>query len=247
MRLNLISLSLSPFFYDDLYGLLAQLGWMVFGQDERPPPHTIISSSPSWKNNFQTFSATSGPFFCRIAPCGYFSTKMADPLSVPGVVNPIADDFLSLVRQMRKIYKKVRYARQNLKKMTDRTEIVAGTFKFFGDAMTRAMRVKKLTQTFKRHRDLVKKVENESQQIVDRLTDIKNIFRFLISGKPVNMTDECIAHYQWYRRSKKIIPRLFQDMEVLESSMRTIGILANTHILLHDYKVNGSKELWEQM
>lgn len=177
----------------------------------------------------------------------YFYGNMATPLSTKAVYPGITSDFRDLARQLKKIYQRVLYGRQSLKRMTDRTEIVAGTLEFFGETMTRALKIERLDQLFRRHEFLTRKVESESEQLVTRLQDIKNIFQFLISDTPINLTDQCIAQYQWYRKSKKIVPLLFQDMEVLESSMRTIGILANTHILLHEYQANGSKDLWEQM
>jgi hypothetical protein len=171
---------------------------------------------------------------------------MVDPLPVAGAY-PIARDLLTLAKQTRKIYKGVHYAKQNLRKMTDRAEIVAGTYGFFRETMKRAKRIKKLSRMFKRNGDLVKKVEDESKRVVDRLKGINDIFWFLRSNNRVHVTDKWIGQYQWYRRSKKIIPGLFQDMEVLESSMRTIGVLVNTHMLIEDYKTNGSEELRAQM
>lgn len=92
-----------------------------------------------------------------------------------------------------------------------------------------------------------KKVEDESQKIVDRLTNIKGKFWFLLERKPSSLIDQWIAHWLWYKESKKTVPALFQHMEVLENSMTTIGILVNTHILLQYYETGPSQQLSAQM
>ncbi|EED19665.1 hypothetical protein TSTA_029400 [Talaromyces stipitatus ATCC 10500] len=60
---------------------------------------------------------------------------MADPLSILGVVYPIAHDLFTLASYMNKAYKGIRYAKQDLQKVIKRTEAVAETYEFFSDTM----------------------------------------------------------------------------------------------------------------
>lgn len=172
---------------------------------------------------------------------------MVDPLSIAGVAYPVVRDLLTLARQMKKIYRGVRHAKTDLQKMSDRTKIVAGTYGFFKETIRDVQQIEKLSKMFARHGDLIDKVEDESQKIVDKLKSIKKKFRFLLERKPASLVDQWIAHWLWYNESKETVPALFQDMEDLENSMRTIAILVHTHVLLQDYETNRSQQLSAQM
>lgn len=81
---------------------------------------------------------------------------MADPLSVVGVVYPIACHLVILVQELQEIYEGVRYAKQDLQKMSDRTKIVAGTYDFFKETMKGVQQIEKLSKMFAEHGDLKK-------------------------------------------------------------------------------------------
>lgn len=172
---------------------------------------------------------------------------MADPLSIVGVVYPIARDLLTLAQYMNMAYKGVRYAKQDLYKVIKRTKLVARTYEFFSDTMKDAEKIEALAPMFKRHRKLIRRVKTESKRIIGRLKRITNIFWFLINGEPVNLTEKWIAQFEWFRESKKVVPPLFQDMKILEKSMRTIGILVNTQMLYQAYQKDRSSPILAQL
>lgn len=172
---------------------------------------------------------------------------MVDPLSVIGVVYPIARDLVELVKKLKKVYKGVRYAKQDLIKVMRRTNIVAGTYDFFRETMKNVQRIRELASIFDRHGELIETVKSESRKIIKRLEHITEIFWLQINKKPVNTVDKWIAQFEWYKQSKKAVPSLFQDMKVLEKSMKTIATLVNTQILLQAYERDGSELILSQM
>ncbi|KAJ5153203.1 uncharacterized protein N7482_009681 [Penicillium canariense] len=156
-------------------------------------------------------------------------------LGVVGVIYPIAQDLFRLAKNMKRAYEEVGHAKQDLYKVIKRTKSVARTYDLFKDTMTKVKKIEELAPMFKRHRKLIREVETESKRIIGRLKHITNIFRFMINVEPVSSVEKWVAQFEWFRESKKIVPCLFQDMKVLEKSMRTIGILVNTQILSRVY------------
>jgi hypothetical protein len=172
---------------------------------------------------------------------------MTDPLSIVGVVYPVARDLFKLARHMKRAYKGIRHAKHDLNKVIRRTKTVARTYEFFRDTLKQAEGIEELAPMFKRHKRLIGGVEMESEQIITKLKDITKIFWFLMKGDPVNVTDKWIAQYEWFRKSKKVVPPLFQEMKVLEKSMRTIGILVNTQMLYKAYLKDRSNPILGQL
>ncbi|KAF3396825.1 hypothetical protein DPV78_008294 [Talaromyces pinophilus] len=172
---------------------------------------------------------------------------MVDPLSLIGVVYPIARDLVELVEKLKKVYEGVRYAKQDLIKVMIRTNIVAGTYDFFRKTMKNVKRIKELASIFDRYGKLIETVKSESRKILERLKRITKIFWFQITEKPANTVDKWIAQFEWYKQCKKAVPSLFQDMKVLEKSMKTIATLVNTQILLQAYERDGSELILSQI
>lgn len=156
---------------------------------------------------------------------------MADPLSIAGIAYPIAKDFLRLARSMKRAYQGIRYANQDLFKAIKRTETVAQTFNFFSESLEKAEGIEELGSMFKQHRKLIESVNGEAKRTIKELEYITTICRSMMNCPHVSPVQRWIAHFEWYRASKSIVPPLFQDMKILEKSMRTIGILVNMQIL----------------
>lgn len=172
---------------------------------------------------------------------------MADPFSIAGVAYPIAKELLSLAVDMKKVYDEVHHAKPNFYKVISRTKTVARTYDFFMDTMSGARKIDELTPMFKRHRKLMRRVKTESERVIKRLKHIIRIFRFLIDGRPITAVDKWIAWFRWYRHSKKFIPPLFQEMKVLERSMRTIGILVTVQMLQNAHLKDRSSSVLPQL
>jgi hypothetical protein len=129
---------------------------------------------------------------------------MIDPLSLTGVVYPIACHLVDLVKKLRRVYKGVRYAKKDLIKVMRRTNIVARTYDFFTETMENVRRIKELASIYARHGELIGTVESESIKIIKRLEHITEIFWLQINKKPVNTVDKWIVQFEWYRQSKVI-------------------------------------------
>lgn len=168
---------------------------------------------------------------------------MVDPLSIAGVVYPIARDLFDLAKKLEKIREGVLRAKRDLRKVIKRTEIVARTYDFFSETMKNVNQITELASIFDRHGELIDIVESECRKIIGRLKKLTRIFRFLMRKKSAPFFDKCIAQFEWYQENKETVPTIFQDMKILEKSMRTIGTLANTHLLLQAYKRHESDEL----
>lgn len=128
-----------------------------------------------------------------------------------------------------------------------RTNIVARTYDFFSETMKNLKRIKELASIYARHGELIETVKRESRKIIKRLEYVTEIFWLQINENPVTTVDKWIAQFEWYRQSKKAVPSLFQDMKVLERSMKTIATLVNTQILLQAYERDGSELILSQM
>jgi hypothetical protein len=100
---------------------------------------------------------------------------------------------------------------------------------------------------FNRHQQLMGSIDEESKRTIGRLKHITGKFCSLIDNEPVSTVEGWIAQYEWSRESKKTVPSLFQDMEVLERSMRTIGTLVQIQLLSQTHRMNGSDVVLEQL
>jgi hypothetical protein len=128
-----------------------------------------------------------------------------------------------------------------------RTTSVAQTYEFFGGTMKAAREVKELVPMFNRHQPLIESIDEESKRTIRRLRNITGKFNSLIDGEYVSTVERWIARFEWSRESKKTIPSLFQDMEVLERSMRTIGTLVHIHLLSKTHQRDGSHVVLAQL
>jgi hypothetical protein len=172
---------------------------------------------------------------------------MADILAVAGLAYPIAKDLVKFAKKLRRLYKQIRNAKNDLFRVINRTISVARTYDFFRDTMKVARGIQELAPMFKRHQQLIGSIDEESIRTIGRLKHITRKFRTLIDGEPVGTIERLIAQFEWSREGKKTIPSLFQDMEVLERSMRTIGTLMQIQLLSQAYQGNGSDVVVAQL
>ncbi|KAF7136917.1 hypothetical protein CNMCM5793_006579 [Aspergillus hiratsukae] len=165
---------------------------------------------------------------------------MAEVLAVVGLAYPIAKDLFKLANKLRTLYKQIRNAKNDLPSVIKRTRSLARTYDFFRDTMKVARKIQELAPMFKRHRQLMGSIEEESIRTIGRLKHITDKFRSLIDSEPISTVERWIAQFEWSRVSKKTVPSLFQDMKVLERSMRTIGTLVHIQLLSKTRQRDGS-------
>lgn len=156
---------------------------------------------------------------------------MADPLSLVALGYTVVKDLRKLARGMKKACKEIHYAKDNLEKVIERTKTIAETYRFFLDTMQEARKIRELQRMFDKYDSLINRVDGESSATVQKLQNVRSIFAPLGQKGPIHPTDKWMAQIRWYRKSNKTILPLFQDMKVLEQSMRTIGTLVQIHIL----------------
>ena len=152
---------------------------------------------------------------------------MADPVSIAGT----APQLIQLANYLVKLCNEFRYAQKDLDKVSKRTKTVAAMYVLFRGTLKKAERIDELTPIFKRHENLMSSVRSEASHTIKRLKNLTKRFDRQMSGRNVSSAERWIARFRWIRTSNKVIVPLFQDMEVLEQSMRTVGILMNTNIL----------------
>ncbi|CEJ59115.1 hypothetical protein PMG11_07751 [Penicillium brasilianum] len=172
---------------------------------------------------------------------------MADFLAVAGLVYPIAKDLVKFAKKLKRLYKQIRNAKNDLFKVINRTITVARKYEFFRDTMKVARGIQELAPTFKRHQELIGSIDEESTRTIRRLKQITGKFRTLIDGEPVSTVERWIAQFEWSQESKKTVPSLFQDMEVLEGSMTTIGTLMHIQLISQTHQRNGSDVVGAQI
>jgi hypothetical protein len=164
---------------------------------------------------------------------------MIDPLSTAGLAYPIAKDLVGLALKLRQASHEIRHARASLKKMSDQTETVAGTYELFRETMAGAKKAKGMGGTFEKHRKLIQKVKSKSRRLASRIQAITDMFSPLLETDHVNPVQRWIAQFQWYREEKKVIAPLLMEMKILEGSMNLIATLVVIKILQHsDYRTN---------
>lgn len=137
--------------------------------------------------------------------------------------------------------------KKDLSSVIKGTISVARTYDFFTDTMKVARGIQELAPMFNRHQKLMGSIDEESIRTIGRLKHITGKFRSLIDCEPVSTVERWIAQFEWSRESKKTVPSLFQDMEVLERSMRTIGTLMHIQLLSQTYQRDGSDVVVAQL
>jgi hypothetical protein len=159
---------------------------------------------------------------------------MIDPLSATGLAYPIAKDLYRCAKRLKKAYREIQHAKESLKKVIDKIEIVAETYALFKDTMDEAKKIKDLAQTFKRHRNhrnLIQKVMSESTQIIKKLEAITKIFSPLLRNDSSDPVQRWITQFQWYRKEKSAVVPLLMDMQILQGSMNLVATLVIIQIL----------------
>jgi hypothetical protein len=110
-----------------------------------------------------------------------------------------------------------------------------------------ARKIQELAPMFNRHQQLMGSIDEESLRTIGRLKHITSKFRSLIDDEPISTVERWIAQFEWSRASKETVPSLFQDMEVLERSMRTIGTLVHIQLLSQTHQRDGSDVIVAQL
>jgi hypothetical protein len=172
---------------------------------------------------------------------------MAEVLAVASFAYPIAKDLVKLARKLDRLLEQIRNAEKDLSSVIKRTISVAQTYDFFGDSINIARNIPELEPMFNRHQQLMGSIDEESKRTIRRLKHITGKFHSLIDNEPISTVERWIAQYEWSRESKKTVPSLFQDMEVLERSMRTIGTLVHIQLLSQTHRRNGSDVVLAQL
>ncbi|KAL3473080.1 hypothetical protein BJX99DRAFT_261759 [Aspergillus californicus] len=158
---------------------------------------------------------------------------MIDPLSAAGLAYPIAKDLVGLALKLRQASHEIRHARASLKRMSDQTETVAGTYELFRETMAGAKKVKGMGRTFERHRKLIQKVKSKSRRLASRIQAITDMFSPLLENDHINPVQRWIAQFQWYRKEKTVIAPLLMEMKTLEGSMNLIATLVVIKMTQH--------------
>ncbi|KAG2414715.1 hypothetical protein HFD88_003907 [Aspergillus terreus] len=158
---------------------------------------------------------------------------MVDPLSAVGLAYPIAKDLIELALKLRQAVHKIRHARASLKKMSDRTKTVAGTYEFFHETMADVKKVKGMERTFRKHGKLIRKVKSESRRLTSRIRAITDMFSPLLETDHIDPVQRWIAQFRWYRKEKKVIAPLLVEMKILEESMNLIATLVVIKMVQH--------------
>lgn len=172
---------------------------------------------------------------------------MAEALGVVGLAYPIVKDLLKVAKKLRRLHKQIRNAKNELSSVIERTITVARTYDLFRETMAVARGIQGLAPLFKRHQQLIKSIDNESKRTIGSLRHITRRFRSLRRGKPISTVERLIAQFEWTRESKKTVPSLFQNMEVLERSMRTTATLVNIQLLSQTYQQDPSDAVMAQL
>ncbi|KAL4762230.1 uncharacterized protein BDW70DRAFT_167053 [Aspergillus foveolatus] len=147
---------------------------------------------------------------------------MIDPLSATGLAYPIAKDLYRCAKRLKQAYHEIQHAKESLKKVIDKIEIVAETYMSFKDTMGDAKKNKDLAQTFKIHRNLIQKVKSEAKKIIKKLRAITDIFSPLLRSDSSDPS----------REKSAVIP-LLMDMQILQGSMHLVATLVIIQMLQH--------------
>ncbi|KAL4941943.1 hypothetical protein BDV06DRAFT_235728 [Aspergillus oleicola] len=158
---------------------------------------------------------------------------MIDPLSAAGIAYPIAKDLFKVARRLRQAYDHIKHAKKSLKKMINRTETVAETYKLFSATMADAKKIKDLAKTFEEHPKLIKNIKSESKQIIHKLKTLTRIFSPLLQGNHIDPIQRWITQFEWYRKEKKVVAPVLLEMQILERSMGLIATLIIIQMLQH--------------
>lgn len=161
---------------------------------------------------------------------------MIDPLSATGLAYPVAKDLYRYAKRLKRAYHEIQHAKESLKKVIDKIEIVAETYMFFKDTMDDAKKIKDLAQTFRLRRNLIRKVKSEAEQIITELKAITNIFSPLLRNDSSDPVQKRITQFQWYRKEKSAVVPLLMDMQILQGSMDLIAKLVILQILQNSYQ-----------
>ncbi|CBF82346.1 predicted protein [Aspergillus nidulans FGSC A4] len=159
-----------------------------------------------------------------------------DPISATGLAYPIAKDLYRYAKRLKRAYHEIQHAKESLKKVIEKIEIVAETYMFFKDTMDDAKKIKDMAQTFKLRRNLIRKVKSEAKQIIAELKALTNIFSPLLQNSSRDSVQKWITQFQWYRKEKSAVVPLLMDMRILQGSMDLVATLVTLQMLKNSYQ-----------
>ncbi|KAL4749329.1 hypothetical protein BDW72DRAFT_214135 [Aspergillus terricola var. indicus] len=158
---------------------------------------------------------------------------MIDPLSAAGLAYPIAKDLYYYAKCLRQACREIQHAKNSLKKVINKAELVAETYMLFSNTMASAKKNQNLAKTFKRQPKLMRNVRSESTRIIKKLWEIIEVFSPLLQKYPINPVQRWIMQFQWYRKEKNAVVPLLMEMQFLQGSMDIIATLVNIQMLQH--------------
>jgi hypothetical protein len=168
---------------------------------------------------------------------------MAEVLTIIGVVAS-CDQFLkrlnTLHRNLRKAYRCIRFARNDIELIKNRTWIIIKLWRFFRKCLNKVSKVEGFSPDFERYMKINQSLERQAQEVNHKIGIILKDLDPLWACEPVPAWREWYAKVTWLMRNQEETRLLFADMDLLIQYMQVYILLVQLQISVRQYRLSSS-------
>jgi hypothetical protein len=173
---------------------------------------------------------------------------MAEALGAVAACDQLIGRFTSLYKELKKAYKIIKHAKEDIQQVKDRTKILKRLWRFFGKTMTKVFEIDEFSVDLKRYRSIDKSLKKQSDRVIGKIDSILAIFRpILTRRKSTSAWKEFSIRLEWLFRNREEIHILYVDMDLLTRYMDVFINLVQTQIAVRQYILTGSTATKLQM
>lgn len=175
---------------------------------------------------------------------------MVEVFTVIGAIaacDQLINEFTATYRALRRAYKAIRYAKEDIEKIKTRTWIVLKVWRTFRELMTDVKKNKELSVDLKGYRSLNRKLKRQAEEVIAKIRAVLDDLDPLSANKQVPVSKQLYTKFKWFIRKKEEIQLLYVDMELLTGYMHVFVQLVQLRIAIQQYKLDKAAATKVQM
>ncbi|OJJ43865.1 hypothetical protein ASPZODRAFT_135900 [Penicilliopsis zonata CBS 506.65] len=164
-------------------------------------------------------------------------------LGTAAAVLQIGMEFVNLLKKLQEAYKGLRYAREEVHKVMDKTEVMSELADLFEKTMKQVAKHRDLKDIRKRYRKVERNYRKQAKGIIKKIKGILNVLSPLWTHPPAQISRQLYARVDWHFRKRHNIQILLTEMQSLEISINGFTCMINIQIALRQAKTGSLSKM----
>ncbi|KAL3464803.1 hypothetical protein BJX64DRAFT_78472 [Aspergillus heterothallicus] len=167
---------------------------------------------------------------------------MAEVLGTVAACDQLLGSFVSLHSQLRRAYRIIRHARNEIKEVKYRVHILKRLWNLFRRTMEKVRNTDEFSVDFKDYRSIDKQLKKQGERVVNKINSILRIFHPMLSRRSESAWKGFRVRLDWLLRDRKELGLLCTNMDLLTRYMDIFINLVNLRITQQVFERTKSHE-----